>query len=168
MEALFVLVPAGRSLDEVVARHPELAAGRASWTVRAHPAADDGAHLLSLVRASRDRVATRWLRGMVACVLGGAALGAATAGILAAAFAMFGGLLGTAVLFGGLVGAFLGGFTGAMTGTQVARDEVRQLGQRVQRGDALVSIATADTAALARLQDGFDALGFLCCRRGEP
>ena len=128
MSTLFALLPAGTPLPGELATPPP----------RRYPKADDGAHLLSLVRAGRDRAATRWLPGAVKAVLVGAIIGAITNGVLAGAFAMFGGLVGLAIALGAGVGAFLGGFTAAMTGTEVARDEVRRLAVAVQPGDTLL------------------------------
>jgi hypothetical protein len=125
--------------------------------VRVYPRASDARHLLGLVRAGRDRVATRRGRGLVACVLGGALLGALTAGVLATAFDLLGGLE-LALPFGLFVGAFLGAFTGAMTGTEVARDEVRALARMLKPGDVLVSIA----GALAAIAGRCDADRYAC------
>ncbi len=162
---LFVLLPAGRSFDEVLAPPPAERAPQRPRQIRSYPPADDRAHLLSLVRAGRDRLATRFARGLVLCIGGGALLGLVTAAILAGSFDMFGGLVGVAAAFGGAVGAFLGGFTAAMTGTESARAEVRELAASVRRGDVLVQVV-ADAAGrpfdlmVARC----DELGFACRR----
>jgi len=152
MRALFVLVPIDAqspgSCPEVVAA----ADGQAPLHVRRYPRAEDARHLLGLVRAGRDKVATRWLRGMVGAVLLGAVLGAVTNGILSSSFDMFGGLGGLAVSLGAGLGAFLGAFTAVMTGTEVAREEVRALARHMQKGDVLEQWTCADAARLRRLQ----------------
>lgn len=122
---LFVLLPNHCLPDEFLAAIPE--ADRRTTPVRVYPIATDRPHLLSLVRDGRDRAATRWLAGTVKCVVGGSALGCATATTLAIGFDMLGGFVGLAVGFGAAVGAFLGGFTAAMTGTERARDELLAL-----------------------------------------
>lgn len=168
MAVLFVLMPAGRSPDELFAGlAPDLAARAARLPRRSYPPADDRRHLLSLVRAGRDRAATQWLRGLVLCVAGGAALGLLTAATLASAFGMFGGLVGAACAFGLVVGAFLGGFTAAMTGTERARPELVRLSGSVCRGDVLVTFAaSADDAVLIdALLRRCDELGIVACRR---
>ena len=69
MPALFVLMPESRDLDQLLAGAPaELQAARAAVRCRLYPRATDGRHLLSLVRAGRDPVATRWLRGTALAV----------------------------------------------------------------------------------------------------
>jgi hypothetical protein len=145
MRALFVLLPEPAALEPLVAALPrDVAAAWSSMKVRVYPRADDARHLLSLVRAGRDPIATRRWPGLLAAIVGGAALGALTASTLASGFQMLGGLLELALPFGLLVGAFLGGFTAAMTGTESAIDEVRTLARFVRRGDALVSLTGAD------------------------
>lgn len=160
MNALFVLLPPGLDHEALWSGAPaELAAARATLQVRVYPPAKDARHLLSLVRASRDRIATRWLRGMLTAIAAGAALGLLTNGVLAAYFSMFGGLLEIALPLGALVGAFLGGFTAAMTGTEVARDEVRVLCHDLSPGSRLMQACTPDRGLLARLADHCVTLG---------
>ncbi len=137
MKALFVLVPVGEASPGSSAAHDAGPEVSSQLRVRRYPRADDARHLLGLVRAGRDKVATRWRRGMVAAVLLGALLGAVTNGILSGVFDMFGGLGGLAVSLGAGLGAFLGAFTGAMAGTEVARDEVKALARHVQKGCVL-------------------------------
>ena len=67
MPTVFVLVPRSRRVDELFD-----ASDAARTSVRLYPPASDRAHLLSLVRAGRDRVATRFLRGLALSIGGGA------------------------------------------------------------------------------------------------
>ncbi len=166
MPALFVLLPASSDVDELFADAPaELRAARAALTLRVYPRATDASHLLSLVRAGRDPIATRWLRGTVLAVLGGAGLGAITNGVLAGTFGMFGGLLELAIPLGFVLGAFLGGFTAAMTGTEVARDEVKRLAEDVQAGDVLLQWV-GEVALLEGLRDHCKQRGLTCITCG--
>ena len=166
MAALFVLLPDAAAFDRLCAAlPPALGDARAQMVVRAYPRADDARHLLSLVRAGRDPVATRRWRGLLLSIAGGALLGGLTASILALGFDMLGGQLGLALPFGLCVGAFLGGFTAAMTGTEVARDEVRALATSVRRGDVLVSVA-GPPELLRALRDRCDEAGLAWRRRG--
>lgn len=159
LPALFVLLPAVADVDTLFAEAPqELLAVRATLRLRAYPPATDGPHLCSLVRAGRDPVATRWLRGMVAAVGIGAVLGLVTNGLLAATMGVFGGLLEIALPLGFCVGAFLGGFTAAMTGTEVARDEVKALAAHVVPGSVLLQVVTDDGRALAPVRARCEAL----------
>ncbi len=154
MRALFVLLPAAADADAVFAG--VLATHGRALRLRKYPRAMGSAHLLSLVRDGRDPIATRWLRGTVAAVLGGGVLGAIVNGVLAHFFGMFGGLLDLALPLGFLLGAFLGGFTSAMTGTQVARYEVKRLAKQVRVGDVLLQwTGTPDAlaAVAARCED---------------
>lgn len=151
---LFVVLPSG---------HGELplAAMRPRPQLVAYGPADDERHMLSLVRARRDRRATRWLRGLFACVAAGAVLGLLVNGILAGGFCMFGGLLEIALPLGFVLGAFLGGFTAAMTGTEVARDEVRRLVAACPRGSTLVQLSAASRTDLQAVRDHCDTAGLL-------
>lgn len=160
MTTVCALVPHGRSLDEAFA-----AIDGARPAVRLYPQATDTAHVLSLVRAGRDRVATRWLRGLAFSVVGGALLGCATATTLALGFEMFGGLVGVAIGFGLAVGAFLGGFTAAMTGTERARDEIRDLASHATNGCVLAQIGpfAPGDERLARLRSRLDELDWPRC-----
>lgn len=152
MTALFALLPAGVDPDTLLASAPAAARQQAAAArCRRYPRATDRAHLLSLVRAGRDRAATRWLRGMALAVAGGALLGGLVNGVLAGAFGMLGGLLAVAIPLGVAVGAFLGGFTAAMTGTEVARAEVQRLAAGVRGGEVLLQWVAADRAALREL-----------------
>jgi hypothetical protein len=137
MVTLFVLVPAGHSVLEVL---PPDGLLEPRLEVRSYPRADNRAHLLSLVRAGRDRTATGWRGGLAISIAAGSLLGLTTATILAASFDMFGGLVGLAIGFGSAVGAFLGGFTAAMTGTERARSEVKLLADSVRTGDVLAQL----------------------------
>ncbi len=125
MAMLFVLWPKDRATDAALATVPEDARG--GIPLRVYPVATERRHFVSLVRDGRDPNATRWRRGVVRCVLGGSAIGCATACTLELGFGMFEGLLGVAFAFGTAVGAFLGGFTAAMTGTERPRDELLEL-----------------------------------------
>ena len=165
MPALFVLMPESCDLDQLLAGAPaELQAARAALRCRLYPRATDGRHLLSLVRAGRDPVATRWLRGTALAVAAGAVLGAITNGVLAGVFDMLGGLLEIAIPLGFVLGGFLGGFTAAMTGTEVAIDAVRLLAQHVRRGDVLLQCVAEDGAALESLNAFLAARGLHCAR----
>jgi hypothetical protein len=148
---VFVLLPRATTLDPLLAELRELAAARTTLRLRTYPPADDRKHLLSLVRAGRDPLATRWRRGMVCAIAAGAVLGLVTNGVLAGAFGMFGGLVELALPLGFVLGAFLGGFTAAMTGTEVARDEVRTLAAATTPGAVLLQVASDDPALLERL-----------------
>jgi len=122
---LFALLPNDCAPEAVLAVLPE--DGRKTTPVRVYPVATERAHFVSLVRDGRDPNATRWRRGVVRCVLGGSAIGCATASTLELGFGMFDGMVGVAFAFGAAVGAFLGAFTAAMTGTERARDELIEL-----------------------------------------
>jgi hypothetical protein len=125
MAMLFVLWPKDGATDAVLATVNEDA--RRGILLRVYPVATERAHFVSLVRDGRDPNATRWRRGVVRCVLGGAAIGCTTASTLELGFGMFDGMVGVAFAFGAAVGAFLGAFTAAMTGTERARDELIEL-----------------------------------------
>jgi hypothetical protein len=149
VKVLFVLLRPGQDLDALWSAAPaELLAVRPQVHLRAYPPASNARHLLSLVRASRDRTATRWVRGMLTAIAAGTGLGLVTNGVLAGYCGMFGGLLDIALPLGAFVGAFLGGFTAAMTGTEVARDEVRALAEHVSPGSILVQATAIDRAPL--------------------
>lgn len=147
LHTLFVLLPPGTDGTALLQGSPR------QLQVVTYGPADDERHLLSLIRARRDRRATRWLRGLSLCTCGGALLGLCVNGVLAGAFGMFGGLLDLALPLGLLLGAFLGGFTAAMTGTEVARDEVRQLLRAAPPGSTLLQCSAPDRAALTALCD---------------
>jgi hypothetical protein len=162
---LFVLLPESSDLDRILADAPaQLQAMHRELRQRVYPRATDGAHLLSLVRAGRDPVATRWLRGTVLAVAAGAVLGAITNGVLAGVFGMLGGLLEIAIPLGFVLGGFLGGFTAAMTGTEVAIDSVRALSKQVRTGDRLLQYVAQDLAALEDLHAFLAARGLHCAR----
>lgn len=152
MTTLFVLLPPGAAAADLFAG-AGLAERHAGLQLRTYPPASDGSHLLSLVRAGRDRVATRWRRGALWAVGAGAVLGLLTNGVLACAFAMFGGLLEIALPLGLFAGAFLGGFTAAMAGTEVARDELRVLAREVRPGAVLLQVGGGSPAAIGALHD---------------
>lgn len=150
--ALFVLLREPQDLERLLAALPPADAARcARLTLRRYPRADDAHHLQSLVRAGRDRLATRWRRGTLLAIAAGAGLGGLVNGVLGGAFGMFGGLLEIAVPLGLGLGAFLGGFTAAMTGTERPREELRALWPHVQRGDTLVQWSGDDRLLLATL-----------------
>jgi len=166
VNALFVLLPKGATFDTVLACAPtELLAARAGFRHRLYPPASEPRHLLSLVRAGRDPVATRWFRGTLLAVVGGAGLGLLTNGVLAFAFGMFGGLLGIALPLGLCVGGFLGGFTAAMTGTEVARDEIVALARGLQAGGTLLQVVADTPHQLELLQERCAALALPQARR---
>ncbi len=162
--ALFVLLPAGRELPDVLAEVDATARERlAALALRRYPRADDERHLRSLVRAGRDRLATQWQRGLVLAVLGGGVLGAVVNGVLASAFDMLGGrhlLVELALPLGFLLGAFLGGFTAAMTGTEAPRPELAPLWPAVRRGDTLLQFSGNDGDALRALAAAAQRCGF--------
>ena len=148
MNALFVLLPAGTDLEALLT---PLAASPAAAAPRRYPRADDAAHLHSLVRSSRDPIATTWRRGAMRAVLAGALLGGLTNGLLCGGFGMLGGLLTIAIPLGLGVGAFLGGFTAAMVGTEVPRDELRPLLRQARAGDTLLQWSGTEPTARAAL-----------------
>ena len=158
---LFALLPNHWEPDEILAAIPE--AARRTTPVRVYPIASDRPHFLSVVRDGRDRVATRWLAGAAKCVVGGSALGCATATTLAIGFDMLGGFVGLALGFGAAVGAFLGGFTAAMTGTERARDELLELVDGATFPCRLLQIGP-----LPRDDARFPALKARCDELGAP
>lgn len=149
--ALFVLLPAGRTADEL-APDPTIAR-------RTYPRADDARHLHSLVRSGRDPLATQWQRGLLLAIAGGAVLGALVNGTLTAC-GMLGGLYEIGIPFGLCLGAFLGGFTAAMTGTEAPRRELRPLLQQARPGDTLLQWSAADRGALRTLAAAAEARGY--------
>lgn len=163
MAVLFALLPEGCAPDEVLLALAEGARG--STPVRVYPLAQDRRHLASLVRDGRDRNATRWIGGMAKCVVGGSAIGCATATTLALGFDMLGGLVGVAFAFGAAVGAFLGGFTAAMTGTERPREELRELGEHATFPCRLLQVGPLphDDARLPALKARCDELGAPRC-----
>ncbi len=159
MNVLFVLLPKGATFDTVLADAPAgLLAARGGFLARLYPPASDARHLLSLVRAGRDPVATRWWRGTLLAVVAGAGLGLLTNGVLTSGFGMFGGLLEIALPLGFCVGGFLGGFTAAMTGTEVARDEIVALARVLQAGGTLLQVVADTPHQLELLQERCAAL----------
>lgn len=161
MPTLFVLTPPAAALEPLFATTPPIPAVlRATIAVRTYPPATDTRHLLGLIRAGRDPRATRWRRGAALAVVGGAALGGITNGVLAGPFGMLGGLLSIAVPLGIGIGAFLGGFTAAMAGTETARAELRALAANVHPGDRLAQCNVADPATAALLRDRCTTLGW--------
>jgi hypothetical protein len=160
---LFVLLPNRCAPDEFLAAIPVV--DRSTTPIRVYPIASDRPHFLSLVRDGRDPAATRWLAGTVKCVVGGSALGCATATTLAIGFDMLGGFVGLAVGFGAAVGAFLGGFTAAMTGTERARDELLALIDRATFPCRLLQIGPLprDDARLPALKARCDEIGAPRC-----
>ena len=128
MAMLFALLPTDRAPDDVW--NALSSEARDAVPLRVYPIADERQRLLSIVRDGRDRHATRWLRGIAMCIVGGAGIGAVTATTLAVGFDMLGGMAGVGFAFGAAVGAFLGGFTAAMNGTERAREELVALADR--------------------------------------
>lgn len=162
---MFVLLPPKGSVDDLLAALPDAhREAVAALARRRYPPADDWRHLASLVRAGRDRLATRWWRGALLAVGGGAMLGALVNGMLAGAFGMFGGLLEIAVPLGFCLGAFLGAFTAAMTGTERPRQELLALWPHVRTGSVLLQCSGADQQALAALAAHCAQLQLPCVR----
>lgn len=160
MNALFVLAPPDGSFDAVLAAAPsQLQRELARLRHRRYPAADDGAHLASLVRSLRDPAAVTWRSGMVMAIATGALLGGITNAVLAAWFGMFGGLLDVAANLGIAGGAFLGGISASMRGTERPRPEVASLLPHVRGGDVLLSWSGPDVESLRQLQRLCDARG---------
>lgn len=151
MRVLFVLLPRGLDVDTLFANAPADLRTRLQFVT--YGPVDDRRHLLSLVRARRDRLATRWLRGMLASIGGGAVLGLLVNGVLDGVFGMFDGLFAISLPLGFALGAFLGGFTAAMTGTEVAVDEVQQLARAATPGALLLQASGGDRRALTVLRD---------------
>lgn len=159
-DALFLLLPHGVGLDDLLAAlPPELGDRVARLALRRYPRASDRGHLLSLVRDGRDPIATHWVRGTVLAVLAGGVLGTATMGVLTHLTGTFSGLLEVALPLGFLLGVFLGGFTAAMTGTQVARAELARLADEVRPGDTLLQWSGDDGEALAALAEHAQRVG---------
>lgn len=156
MSALFVLLRDGADHGELLAL---LEAAGSEVTVRRYPRASDARHLFSLVRDGRDRHATRWLRGLLLAMIGGAVIGGIVNGVLAVGFDMFGGMASIAVPLGLLLGTFLGAFTALMTGTHVAREGLRPLLQQAKAGDILLQVVANDRVALSPLAG--------CCERSS-
>ncbi|MEZ6037593.1 MAG: hypothetical protein R3F29_08935 [Planctomycetota bacterium] len=157
MRVLFVLVPEGDVEALLEAAFGPDAAQRPG--LRRYPRATDERHLLSLVRAGRDRRATTWIGGMLKAVALGAVLGAITNGVLASRFSMLGGMVGVACGLGLVLGAFLGGFTAMMTGTEVARPELRALLRHTRDGDVLLQWNSEDRVVVDRLLGVSEARG---------
>lgn len=159
MNALFVLVPAERSVDELLAQNPAALVRGTELAMRRYPRADSPEHLQSLVRAAADPAATSAWRGLATAVLCGAVLGATVNGILTAGFGMLGGLLEIGVPLGLGVGAFLGGFTAAMTGTNRPRDELRPLLLQATPGSTLLQWRHVDPAPLRAMAAAAERAG---------
>jgi hypothetical protein len=152
VNVLFALLSEGQELNQLLATDPEALAALEQATVRRYPRASDQRHAFSLVRDGRDRYATRWLKGLLLAMLGGAIVGATLNGILAISFDMFGGLASIAIPLGFALGTFLGAFTAAMTGTHQARAELRPLLSQTQPGDTLVQLQTSERLPLQVLR----------------
>ncbi|MFT4511347.1 MAG: hypothetical protein ACI89X_000479 [Planctomycetota bacterium] len=148
MSVLFVLLPQGRDLDELLGEGPGVLAAASEATLRRYPQASDSKHAFSLVRDGRDRFATRWIRGVVLAMAGGAVLGAVVNAVLSIGFGMFSGLSSIAIPLGFVLGAFLGAFTAAMTGTHCARQDLLPLLGEVQAGDVLLQWHASDRSVL--------------------
>lgn len=166
MSVLFVLLPAGknrhgtgsglRAEDEIPLASPSRA------VMRSYPQASDAQHVVSLVRDGRDRGATRWLRGLVLAMAGGAVLGAATNAVLSIGFAMFSGLSSIAIPLGFAVGAFLGAFTAVMTGTHRVRDDLRPLLRATQPGDTLLQWFAQERSVLQSMRTLYGEANMAC------
>lgn len=160
MNALFVLVPAAASVEDLLATAPSgLRSALSHLRCRRYPRADDAEHLTSLVRAVRDPAATTWVAGTVRAIAAGAVLGGITNGILAGCFEMLGGLLEVAIPLGCAVGAFLGGFSATMRGTESPCPAVRSLLPHVRPRDQLVSWSGQDVDCLRHLRQWSDHRG---------
>ena len=126
----------------------KLTAAASEATLRRYPQASASNHAFSLVRDGRDRLATRWIRGVVLAMAGGAVLGATINAVLSIGFGMFSGLSSIAIPLGFVLGTFLGAFTAAMTGTHRARQDLQPLLGEVQPGDVLLQWHADDRALL--------------------
>jgi hypothetical protein len=161
--ALFVLLRDGGDARELFAAVPDAWRERASAVaLRRYPRCDDARHLRSLLRAGRDPLATHWLPGLVAAVLGGGAIGAIVNGVLARGFGLLGGaelMLELALPLGFVLGAFLGAFTAAMAGTEAPRPGLAALWPEVRRGDTLLQLASDDSDVLRELAAAAVRLG---------
>lgn len=155
-----MLLPAGRTADELAPAGGAHGSGGTATTLRCYPRADDARHLRSLVRSGRDPLATQWHRGLLLAVAGGAVVGGVVNTALTAC-GMLGGLYEIGVPLGLGVGAFLGGFTAAMTGTEAPRDGLRPLLQQARPGDTLLQWSAADRTALRELAAAAEARGFV-------
>lgn len=136
MSVLFALLPAGVELEAALGADANAVSG--ALVLRRYPVATDARHAFSIVRDGRDRLATRWLRGVVRAMAFGSLTGAAVNAVLSLGFEMFGGLASLAIPLGFALGAFLGAFTAAMTGTHRAREELHELLRSVEAGDTLL------------------------------
>ncbi len=162
MSVLFALLPQGKVLDELLGENPAVLAAANAAALRRYPQASDSRHAFSLVRDGRDRSATRWIRGVVLAVAGGAALGAAVNAVLSIGFGMFSGLSSIAIPLGFALGAFLGAFTAAMTGTHCARHDLRPLLREVQSGDVLLQWQASDRSVLQAIRSRCEQASVAC------
>ncbi|MFT7535031.1 MAG: hypothetical protein ACI85K_000982 [Hyphomicrobiaceae bacterium] len=166
MSVLFVLLPASTDSDSSgsgLGAEPAFPlASPSGVTMRSYPQASDAQHLVSLVRDGRDRGATRWLRGLVLAIAGGAILGATTNAILSIGFGMFSGLSSIAIPLGFAVGAFLGAFTAAMTGTHRVRDDLRPLLHEAQPGDTLLQWFAPERPVLQSMRTLYSKANIAC------
>jgi hypothetical protein len=152
MSALFALLPAGQELDALLGADQAFLAAAGHTTLRRYPRASDQQHAVSLVRDGGDRHATRWLRGFVLAMAGGAVLGAIVNGVLSLAFDLFSGQSAIAIPLGFGLGMFLGAFTAAMTGTHVPRSDLLPLLRQVRPGDVLLQWHAGDGAVLQTMR----------------
>tara|TARA_R110002096_G_scaffold5514_13_gene25826 strand:+ start:831 stop:1331 length:501 start_codon:yes stop_codon:yes gene_type:complete len=162
MSVLFALLPASLEVRDLLGEDPAVFAAASEATLRRYPQASDPKHALSLVRDGRDAHATRWIRGVMLAMAGGAVLGAAINAVLSLGFGMFSGLSSIAIPLGFVLGAFLGAFTAAMTGTHRARQDLRHLLSQVQPGEVLLQWSAKDRVVLQVLRAHCAAAGERC------
>lgn len=162
MSVLFALLSQGKDLDELLGENPAVLAAASDAALRRYPQASDSRHALSLVRDGRDRFATRWIRGVVLAVAGGAVLGATVNAVLSIGFGMFSGLSSIAIPLGFALGAFLGAFTAAMTGTHRARQDLLPLLGEIQSGDVLLQWQASDRSVLQAIRSHCDEANVAC------
>jgi hypothetical protein len=157
MTTLFVLLPEGGDVADVLGGESENLTADLVAQLRRYPIASDAPHMLSLVRDGRDSAATRWLPGLLLAVASGAVIGAILNGILAGFFGMYSGLVSIAIPLGFALGGFLGGFTALMTGTHAALPALKPLLLQAVEGDVLLQWQSDERATLLAIRS--------CCQQ---
>lgn len=159
MPTLFVLLPAGHELDEVLACAPsQLRADLDRLRVQRYPRAQDPQHLESLVHAIGDRDAITEDRSVARSSLQGSAVGA----LGSAALALLSWIdlpWEAAATAGAGSGALLGVLGHHSIARAVLRPEVGELVAEAGPGATLVSLRD-------RADDGLRRLQAICTARG--
>lgn len=150
MPTLFVLIPAGHELDDLLVDAPSLLVGNLSRLRRQrYPPAADSEHLASLVLAIGGRAATIESVSVARCVLHRSVLGATGAAVLS----LCGGIdvdLAIAVPAGATMGALLGVYHHSSLPLRL-RPPVADLVHAALPGDELVSWTGRDLGTLQQL-----------------